>query len=328
MTERGAICVYSESREVALELLSAGRPLAEQTNSELLSIVLETRASAGAANEAIVAEQIACGADTVLLVEVTPEAAGTAFGVEALLRVVHMREPAVLLVGGTVRGAELVARLAQRLGVGCASDCTELAIRNGQLEIERTTLGRFSCRQVFRTRPALASVRPRRFAPPERRDERQGGVERLRVEAPVDPVKVLERRPRSARHERIDRAACVVAVGRGLRAARDLPLIEALAQTLGGAVGATRPLTNDLEWLPIDAKVGLSGTTVSPRLYIACGISGQIEHIIGMRESEVVVAINTDPTAPIMAEADYRVIGDLYELVPALTRALRELRSG
>ena len=321
MIDRGAICVFSENREVALELLAAGRPLADEARTELLSIVLAKRES-----DAAVAEQIAFGADGVLIVEDVPDGAGAAFDVVALERVVELRDPAVLLVGGTVHGTEVVARLAQRLRAGCATDCTSLTLRDDCLEIERVTLGRFSCRQILRTRPALASVRPRQFAPPQRRDERRAEVERLRVDAPVDPVRILERRERVASRERIDRAACVVAVGRGLRAAQDLPMIEALAQALDAAVGASRPLTNDLEWLPIDAKVGLSGTTVRPKLYIACGISGQIEHLVGMRESGVVVAINTDPAAPIMAEADYRVIGDLYEVVPALTRALKALR--
>jgi electron transfer flavoprotein alpha subunit len=326
MTDRGAICVFSENREVALELLAAGRPLADQAQTELLSIVLEKRASVFTAKDAVVEEQIALGADGVLLVEDVPDDAGAVFDVEVLQRVVSLREPSVLLVGGTVHGTEVVARLAQRLRAGCATDCTSLTLQEGRLEIERVTLGRFTCRQTLRTHPALASVRPRQFVPPERRGERHGDVERLRIEAPVDPVRVLERRERVASHERIDRAACVVAVGRGLRAAQDLPMIAALAQALDAAVGASRPLTNDLEWLPIDVKVGLSGTTVRPSLYIACGISGQIEHLVGMRESEVVVAINTDATAPIMAEADYRVIGDLYEVVPALTRALQKLR--
>jgi electron transfer flavoprotein alpha subunit len=326
MTDRGTICVFSENREVALELLAAGRPLADQAQTDLFSIVLEKGASGSTASDAVVEEQIAVGADGVLLVEDVPDDAGAAFDVEALQRVVDLREPSVLLVGGTVHGTEVVARLAQRLHAGCATDCTSLTLRDSRLEIERVTLGRFTCRQTLRTRPALASVRPRQFTPPERKGKRHGDVERLRVEAPVDPVRILERRERVASHERIDRAACVVAVGRGLRAAQDLPMIEALAQALDAAVGASRPLTNDLEWLPIDVKVGLSGTTVRPSLYIACGISGQIEHLVGMRESEVVVAINTDSTAPIMAEADYRVIGDLYELVPALTRALQELR--
>jgi electron transfer flavoprotein alpha subunit len=99
-------------------------------------------------------------------------------------------------------------------------------------------------------------------------------------------------------------------------------MIEDLARALGGVVGASRPLTDDLRWLPPEAKVGLSGVTVRPRLYVACGISGQIEHNVGMREAGIVVAINSDPNAPIMSQADYRVVADLHEVVPALTRAL------
>ena len=122
MTDRGAICVFSENREVALELLAAGRPLADQAQTDLLSIVLEKRASVPTASDAVVEEQIALGADGVLLVENVPDDAGAVFDVAVLQRVVSLREPSVLLVGGTVHGTEVVARLAQRLRAGCATD--------------------------------------------------------------------------------------------------------------------------------------------------------------------------------------------------------------
>ena len=118
----------------------------------------------------------------------------------------------------------------------------------------------------------------------------------------------------------------MVSVGRGLRAPEDLSLIHQLAEGLDAAVGGSRPVTEHLGWLPLDVKVGLSGKTIAPELYVACGISGQIEHVVGMRDSRVVVAINSDPTAPIFAEADYYLVGDLYELVPALSRAVAEAR--
>ncbi len=116
-----------------------------------------------------------------------------------------------------------------------------------------------------------------------------------------------------------------MAVGRGLGRKEDLSLVEEVAAALGGVVGASRPLTDDLQWLAADVKIGLSGATVRPRLYVACGISGQIEHTVGMRESGVVVAINSDPGAPIMREADYRVVGDLHAILPALARSIRDL---
>jgi electron transfer flavoprotein alpha subunit len=147
----------------------------------------------------------------------------------------------------------------------------------------------------------------------------------MAVKEPESGLHVLGSRVREGSNVRVDKADIVVAVGRGLRSKDDLPMIEELARAIGGVVGASRPLTDDLQWLPTDVKIGLSGVSVRPKLYVACGISGQIEHHVGMRESAVVVAINSDPGAPIMDQADYRVSGDLYELIPLLTRALREI---
>jgi len=136
---------------------------------------------------------------------------------------------------------------------------------------------------------------------------------------------VIETHERAQSTTRIDKAEVVVGIGRGLKRPGDLKMIEELAAALGGVVGASRPLTDDLQWLQTDRKIGLSGVTVKPKLYIACGISGQIEHNVGMRESGIVVAINSDPAAPIMQQADYCITGDLYEVVPALIESIREM---
>ena len=148
------------------------------------------------------------------------------------------------------------------------------------------------------------------------------------LEAPPPRVRVVETRPRATSQVALGEADALVAVGRGLRRREDLDVVRDLADAVGGVLVATRPLTDDLKWLPVDVKVGLSGQTVKPELYVACGISGQIEHVVGMRESRLVVAVNTDPNAPIMREADLCVVGDLYEVVPALARAIRRQRAG
>ena len=119
----------------------------------------------------------------------------------------------------------------------------------------------------------------------------------------------------------ISRAEVIVSAGRGVKAMDDLKQLERLALLLGGTLAGSRPLTGDVDWLPVDRRIGLSGQTVKPNLYIACGISGQIEHIVGMKGTRTVVAINNDPKAPIHGEADYSIIGDLYEVVPALIQA-------
>jgi electron transfer flavoprotein alpha subunit len=235
--------------------------------------------------------------------------------------------PSVVLIGATTHGTEVASRLAQRLSVGCASECTELASRNGELHVERATLGRFVSREVIETRPAIATVQARRFTPPQPDASRKGELHRLTTDLAPARTSIIDTRHREGSHVAIDKADVVVAVGRGLKGRNELRMIEELARALGGVVGASRPLTDDLEWLSPEVKVGLSGITVKPRLYIACGISGQIEHNVGMRESGVVVAINSDPAAPIMQQADYCITGDLHEIVPALTKAVEALRS-
>jgi electron transfer flavoprotein alpha subunit len=206
--------------------------------------------------------------------------------------------------------------------VGCASECTALTCSNGELIVERACLGRFIARQVIETRPAIATVQLRRFTPLAPDGTRIGEVRRLTIEVPASRTPTRETRRRERSSVAIDKVEVVVTIGRGLKSRDDLGMIEELARTLGGAVGASRPLTDDLEWLPSDVKIGLSGVTVKPQLYIACGVSGQIEHNVGMRESVVVVAINNDPAALIMQQADYCVVGDLHEIVPALIEAI------
>jgi electron transfer flavoprotein alpha subunit len=273
-------------------------------------------------------EQIAHGADEAFLIEPVAGAHAGDLHVAALRQVLDRTAAEVLLVGATAHGTEVASRVAQGLTVGCASECTALARDNGQLVVERVCLGRFISRQVIETRPAIATVQPRRFAPPERDGARKGEVRRLTIDVPASRTPILETRCRERSSVAIDKVDVVVAIGRGLRSRTDLRMIEELARALGGAVGASRPLTDDLEWLPSDAKVGLSGVTVKPKLYIACGISGQIEHDVGMRESGVVVAINNDPGAPIMQQADYCIVGDLHKIVPALIEAVEAMRRG
>lgn len=319
MTERPWVCVHSERGEVGLELLAPGRALADQMGAGLAALLV----GSGAETEA--REHLSRGADCALVVPPGPGSPGTDFEVEAMARAIAHLQAQAALIGATAAGTEVAARLAQRLGVGCAGDCSEVEFRDGSLRIARRHLGRFVCRQIVESRPALATVPPGRFEIPESREPADGRIERLRVDAPAARLRLVGTRPRERSRVRIDRSEIVVAVGRGLGRKEDLSMVEEVAAALGGAVGASRPLTDDLQWLPADVKIGLSGATVRPRLYVACGISGQIEHTVGMRESGVVVAVNSDPGAPIMQEADFCVVGDLHAILPALARIVRDL---
>jgi electron transfer flavoprotein alpha subunit len=315
------VWIWSERQDVALELLTPGRALGAALGAGVASIALGKDAGLEAA------EPAARGADEVLVAaDPRLDELQAELHVAALAQALAWHRPEVLLVGATCHGVEVAARLAQRLGVGCASGCLALEVRDGALVVERASLGRFIARQELRSRPAIAAVPPRRFVAPEPDPAREARITDLAVELPRSCVRVLGSRPRERSATQIDRAPVVVAVGRGLRRQEDLALVQELAEALGGVVGASRPLSDHLQWLPVDAKIGLSGQTVRPELYIACGISGQIEHVVGMRDSKVVVAINRDADAPIFQEADYCVVGDLYQVLPALTKAVGELR--
>ncbi|MEW5979021.1 MAG: electron transfer flavoprotein subunit alpha/FixB family protein [Acidobacteriota bacterium] len=319
-TESNAVCVFSESRDVGLQLLVPAREIASAMSGEVVFVSLQQQ-------DLQSRDPIFHGADRVLAVQ-SPYLDGGSpetFGY-ALCEAIRNVRPAVALIGATGNGTEIAARAAQRLGVACATQCLEMAVEQGTLVVERRWLGAFIAGQIVRTRPALATVPPGRYEIPPRDHLRGGQVELLSVEVPEPRTRVTATRRRPCSGVRLQDAEIIVAVGRGLRNKEDLPLLYELAEVLGGAVGGTRPLTDDFAWLPVDLKVGLSGHTVRPSLYIACGISGQIEHVVGMRESRLVVAIDRDPNALILKEADYRIVGDLYEIVPALTRVLKDVR--
>ncbi|MDH3521210.1 MAG: electron transfer flavoprotein subunit alpha/FixB family protein [Myxococcales bacterium] len=320
MSAASALCVYSERAEVGLELLSAAGALARAAAPEVVAI-----ARSGDAEFA--AQAIARGADRVCLGDGAQGAPPRADDDVAMLAErVRAIDPGVLLIGATVHGTEVAGRLAQRLGVACATDCLQLRCEAGHVIVQRRWCGRFIATQRFETRPAIATLAPGRFEAPAPDADRTGAIEAFAVQGVASRIARLDERPRRVAGGRIDRAEVIVAAGRGVQKREDLALVEALARVLGASLGASRPLTDDLQWLPADVKIGLSGRTVKPRLYIACGISGQIEHVVGIRDAGVVVAINRDANAPIFEEADFRVIGDLYEEIPALTAAFAALR--
>jgi len=322
MNDRTGVLVFSERPDVARELLTLGHRLAAELGAPLASVSMgET-----AAEEA--RDHLHRGVDRALAAVPAPppERTEEQVALATLRRAATELAPTVVLVGATVCGVEVAARVAQEWGTGCLGECLDLRLEDGALIGRRRVLGRFVATQRLSpgadSTPLLATVPPRQLEAPPREDGAGGEVETLTVEVPPGRMRRVESRPRGEEGVDLEGAEVVVGVGRGLARAEDLTLVEDLARVLGGVVGATRPLTDELGWLPSSAKIGLSGRTVRPRLYIACGISGQIEHLVGFEKAEVVVAINRDPDAPICKAADYVLVGDLYELVPALTRAL------
>jgi electron transfer flavoprotein alpha subunit len=313
------ILAFSENADVAAEMLAAARELADSSGLRVVSLVL------GQDGLARAMDAIAHGADKVLLVSCQSSSLNASnVLVDAMAQAVQAVRPSIVLIGSTCLGAEVAARLAQRLGVASAGECLSLELsETGDLIVERLVYGgRFVTKRVLHSVPRVAAVQVHRFEPLPK-DERCGDILDFPLRLPPSPVNVVEMKEPQRSQVDIGKAEVIISVGRGMRSKEDLVLLEPLTRALAGEIAGSRPLV-DMQWLPRDRLVGMSGRTVKPRLYVACGISGQIEHIAGMRTSRTVIAINTKPDAPIHKEADYCVVGDLYQIIPALVAALRE----
>jgi electron transfer flavoprotein alpha subunit len=316
------ILAFSERPDVAAELLAVGRKLADDSGLRVVSLVV------GQDGPARAEEEIARGADKVLLASRQSSLqANPGVLLEALAQVVQAVEPSIVLIGSTRVGAEVAARLAQRLGVASASECLALKLDEaGDLIVERLVYGgRFVAKRVLHSVPKIAAVQIKRFGPLPK-GKRYGEIQEVPVQLSPAAVNVVEMKEPERSHVDIGKAEVIISAGRGVKSKEDLALLESLARALGGEIAGSRPLI-EKQWLSRDRLVGLSGRTVKPKLYVACGVSGQIEHIAGMRPSRTVVAINTNRDAPIHQEADYCVVDDLYEVVPALVGALQEARA-
>lgn len=314
-----------ELRKVALEAVSAGRTLADAEGGEVHALLL------GAPGIASKAAQLAAhGADVVLVVE-HPALANHSAEVAAATAAARAKEGAysALVFSASAQGKDLAPRVAAKLDVPMASDV--LAFERSASGVTVKHPGYAS--KVLQTltlsaKPALLSLRP--GAVPPAPNAKAGRVESI---APaLDPsqarVVVKELLPGRSGKPDLGEAPVIVSGGRGLRAAENFKLVEELADAFGNAaVGCTRAVADD-GWRPQSDQIGQTGRTVSPQLYVAVGISGAIQHLAGMRTAKTIVAINRDKEAPIFKVADYGIVGDALEVVPALTAAVREAKKG
>jgi len=321
MSAHGDVWVYSESKDLMIEIMGKGGELAGRLQTRLSAVLLghEVKGQAD--------EFIGYGADRVYLVDNPAlKSLSTESRLSALTSLVAKHKPDIILVGSTRRGREMASRLATRLETGCVPDCTQLSLdEQGRLVTERMVYGgNASVTQVFQTKPQIACVPPRAFEKPQFRERKgeifEGSVPQLELPR----VETVEVKPVETAAVKIEEAKVVVVGGRGIEKKENFKILEELCQTIGGQVGYTRPLAEDRKWFSGD-WIGLSGHKIKPVLYIGCGISGVIQHVAGIRDSQVIVAINKDPEAPIFEVADYIVVGDLYEIVPALISALKKL---
>jgi electron transfer flavoprotein alpha subunit len=227
----------------------------------------------------------------------------------------------------TSRHRELMARLAARVGAGLAADCVAFGLADGQLTATRPVYaGKLLARVRWKAAPWIATLRPNVFKAAEGGTGAAPAVERLTVAEAAPATRFVERREEAQTGlPELTEADIVVSGGRGLKGPENFALLEELAGVLGAAVGASRAAV-DAGWKPHRFQVGQTGRTISPKLYIGCGISGAIQHLAGMRTSKVICAVNKDPEAPIFKIADFGVVGDLFEVVPLLTEEFRKLK--
>lgn len=268
------------------------------------------------------------GADQVLFAQheafATYDGAGYAAAVAAAVKQVS---PTAVLFSASALGKDLAPRVAARLGVGLASDCTAVSTNGGKLVVTRPVYaGKAFQKIAFPLSPALLSLRPKVFAASAAQVGKAAPVEALAFtwDAAAPRAKVTGSTGAQGGRPDLTEAEIVVSGGRGLKGPEHFALIEELADALGATVGASRAVV-DAGWRSHGEQVGQTGKVVSPKLYVAIGISGAIQHLAGMSSSRCIVAINKDPEAPIFKVADYGIVGDLFEIVPALTAAVKQL---
>lgn len=316
-----------QPKSVGLELLGQGRRLADELGQKLVAVALGRDTTELARASALY------GADQVITVDGEEYASysADAYGY-AFLKLVDKYKPNVILIGATVNGRDLGSKLAVSLRTGLTADCTALRVDEETKNIvwERPAFGGNLYAQILcaTTRPQMGTCRPGAFKMPPERPENHPECIRESIHVPQDSLRtrVLEFVKAAKSGEiPLGQAQVIVSGGRGMKNAENFALLRELADALGGTVGCSRAAV-DAGWMPQSRQVGQTGTTVSPRLYIACGISGAIQHIAGMSESDTIVAINKDENAPIFEVADYCIVGDLFEVIPAILKELKARR--
>lgn len=312
-------------RAVSFELLTRGRKLADDLGSELAAILIGGRTS----DEELM-ELIHRGADRVVAVddEHLDDFIAETYS-NALCSLVKERHPEIVLAAATLNGRTLLPHAAMRLHVGLTADCTGLAIDGNTHDLLQTrpAIGGNILATIKSPdhRPQMATVRPKSTKPPEKDATREGVIEHVlfRSEWLDGRVKKLDERTDKEEDVNIQEADIIVSGGRGMKKAENFALLHRLAKNLGGVVGASRDAV-DRGWARYPQQVGLSGKTVTPKLYVAAGISGSIQHLAGMKTSDIIVVVNSSEDAAIFQVADIGIVGDLFEVLPLLCQKLEQ----
>ena len=319
---KGIVVVLEHSnnqfRKVSYEVLSQGRQLADQLGGELVAVVM------GDGIEAMSAGLGKYGANRVMLSEhsgFNPYL--TDFQCDLLSKIIETEEPKIVILGATVLGKDLAARTAARTNGSLAMDCTAVRLEEENVIATRPMYGGKIIAEVLLTgAPKILAIRPNSVTISE--VEGEGEIEKSDIQASEPKLQFIEKMETESKID-LTEAEVIVSGGRGMGGS-DYSILEELADSLQAAVGASRSAVDE-GWRPYSDQVGQTGKVVSPKLYIACGITGAIQHLAGMSSSKVIVAINKDPDAPIFAKANYGVVGDLFEVVPLISKEILKLKA-
>lgn len=321
-----SILVFAEQKNggvvaSAFEAIGAARKLADKLGGQVWAALV------GQGVEGAASSLTAAGADKVFLFDHPFLQTFRDDPVTDLLaNLIREETPEIVLFPGTAVGRSLAPRLAARLRVGLAADCTDLRLEDGRLKAVRPVMGGNLLSEIaFSRKPQMATLRPKAFPKPEVRTGRNGEIVRKDFDPATlkDRTKILDVVQEITETVKLEEADIIISGGRGLGGAEGFGILRDLAKVLGAAVGASRAAV-DAGWIPYSLQVGQTGKTVSPNVYIACGISGAIQHLAGMQSAKVIVAINKNPDAPIFQVATYGIVGDLFQVVPALTAELKK----
>jgi len=317
------ILVFAEHRagvfnKSSFEAMAAAQSLGAELGQSVTAVVLGARALANEVAAYDVA-RVVC-AENEKLAEYTPD--GYA---DAMERVVRALDPQFVILPHTYLVRDFAPKLSARFGKGLISDCIRARVADGQVTFSRRIfLGKIDADIVSDgAAPVFATFQSGAYRADQATKGAGASVETMAVE--VGEVRMTPEAPFQEVKQAVDltKADVIVAIGRGIKSKDNIALAEKLAEALGGDLAASRPIC-DAEWLPIDRQIGSSGQTVAPKLYIALGISGAIQHLVGMKNSGTIVAVNKDPEAPIFDIADYGIVGDLFEVLPVLTEEIKK----
>jgi len=328
LSDYSGVWVFAEQKEgkvanVAFELLGEGTRLAEKLNTKVSAVLI------GAGMENAAKELIAWGADTVYVVDYPKlNLYNDESYSEIIVQLVRDYKPEIILIGATTYGRSLGPRVSSILNTGLTADCTGLEIdtEKRMLLQTRPAFGGNLMATIIcpNHRPQMSTVRPKVMKALEPDYTRQGEIIVTNVNIPTDTVtKVLEVINNLTEKVNLTEADIIVSAGRGIGDPKNLKYIQELANVLGAAVGASRAVV-DNGWIDYSHQVGQTGKTVGPKVYFACGISGAVQHLAGMSSSDIIIAINKNPDAPIFKIANIGIVGDLFEILPALTNEFKQ----